>query len=266
MFASFDWEVHSVDATQYDGVYAALEQFRYGPRNGKPTAIICHGTKGHGALSDFLNKHKVTVPDAAARAGARAAGRAAARSRRRVQRVPSRRSAITRTATRCRTRCSRCARHDAPRRRPTRSPATLSLDAGRSGRSLTARAPPRDKRIRYDAALLPTLDRGEAVRRQRHRHRGDEGVRARSARRVDRFRPGDDQRPRSRRGGGRSAARAERRRRRSQHDGHRRGVRRARLPDVDQHVLPVLRLEGACGASRSAIRSGSRRWRRRTAG
>jgi transketolase len=64
VFASFDWQVHSVDATQYDGVYAALEQFRFGPRVGKPTAIICHGTKGHGALSDFLNKHKVTVPDA----------------------------------------------------------------------------------------------------------------------------------------------------------------------------------------------------------
>ena len=63
VFASFDWNVHSVDATQYDGVYAALEQFRFGPRSGKPTAIICHGTKGHGALSDFLNRHKVTVPD-----------------------------------------------------------------------------------------------------------------------------------------------------------------------------------------------------------
>src|SRR6185503_19946432 len=64
VFASFDWEVHSVDATQYEGVYGALEQFRYGPRNGKPTVIICHGMKGHGALSDFLNKHKVTVPEA----------------------------------------------------------------------------------------------------------------------------------------------------------------------------------------------------------
>lgn len=64
VFRSFNWEVHSVDATQYNGVYAALERFRFGPRNGKPTAIICHGTKGHGALSDFLNKHKVTVPDA----------------------------------------------------------------------------------------------------------------------------------------------------------------------------------------------------------
>ena len=62
VFASFNWRVHSVDATQYEGVYSALEQFRYGPRNGQPTAIICHGMKGHGALSDFLNKHKVTVP------------------------------------------------------------------------------------------------------------------------------------------------------------------------------------------------------------
>src|SRR5688572_27091028 len=64
VFASFGWQVHSVDATQYEGMYTALEAFRFGPRNGKPTAIVCHGTKGHGALSDFLNKHKVTVPDA----------------------------------------------------------------------------------------------------------------------------------------------------------------------------------------------------------
>jgi transketolase C-terminal domain/subunit len=64
VFASFGWLVHSVDATSYDGIYAALEAFRFGPRNGRPTAIICHGTKGYGALSDFLNKHKVTVPDA----------------------------------------------------------------------------------------------------------------------------------------------------------------------------------------------------------
>ena len=56
VFASFDWEVHSVDATQYEGVYAALEAFRYGRRNGKPTAIICHGMKGHGALSDTLDR------------------------------------------------------------------------------------------------------------------------------------------------------------------------------------------------------------------
>ena len=63
VFSSFGWQVDSVDATRYDGMYTALERFRSRPRNGKPTAIICHTTKGHGALSDFLNKHKVTVPE-----------------------------------------------------------------------------------------------------------------------------------------------------------------------------------------------------------
>ena len=87
VFASFDWAVHSVDATQYEGVYAALEAFRYGPRNGKPTAIICHGMKGHGALSDFLNKHKVTVPDALIEQELDAPDGAAPRSGGRVQRL-----------------------------------------------------------------------------------------------------------------------------------------------------------------------------------
>jgi len=64
VFTSFGWHAYSVDATQYDSVYTALERFRFAPRTGKPTAIICHSTKGFGALSDFLNKHKVTVPDA----------------------------------------------------------------------------------------------------------------------------------------------------------------------------------------------------------
>ena len=63
VFRSFGWQAHTVDATQYDGVVAALESFRFGPRNGMPTAIICNSTKGFGAFSDFLNKHKVTMPD-----------------------------------------------------------------------------------------------------------------------------------------------------------------------------------------------------------
>ena len=50
-----DGRSHSVDATQYDGVYAALDQFKYGPRNGKPTAIICHTTKG---LRRFFRFHE----------------------------------------------------------------------------------------------------------------------------------------------------------------------------------------------------------------
>src|SRR6185312_15075265 len=62
VFRAYGWEAVDVDATQYDGVLAALEQFRLGPRNGKPLAIVCKSTKGYGACSDFLNRHKVTTP------------------------------------------------------------------------------------------------------------------------------------------------------------------------------------------------------------
>src|SRR5690348_15895335 len=61
VFAAFGWNARDVDATDYDGVYSALQDFKFGARNGKPTAIICHSTKGYGGLSDFLNKHKVTT-------------------------------------------------------------------------------------------------------------------------------------------------------------------------------------------------------------
>jgi transketolase len=52
VFRSFGWDAVAVDATDYDGLYAALETFRYGPRNGRPTAIVCESTKGHGGFSD----------------------------------------------------------------------------------------------------------------------------------------------------------------------------------------------------------------------
>jgi len=64
VFRSFGWHAVDVDATQYDGILTALEDFRYGPRNGKPTAIICNTTKGYGGLSDFFNRHKVAAADA----------------------------------------------------------------------------------------------------------------------------------------------------------------------------------------------------------
>ena len=56
VFESFGWNVANVDATHYDGVFEALNGFRFGPRNGRPTAIICNSKKGFGAFSDFLNK------------------------------------------------------------------------------------------------------------------------------------------------------------------------------------------------------------------
>src|SRR5580692_5146214 len=63
VFQSFGWRTHSVDATQYGAVLAALQDFKYGPRNGQPTALICRTTKGHGGFSSFFNRHKVEVPE-----------------------------------------------------------------------------------------------------------------------------------------------------------------------------------------------------------
>jgi transketolase len=155
VFASFNWEVSSVDATQYDGVYTALERFRFGPRNGKPTAIICHTAKGHGALSDFLNKHKVTVPD-------RVLEQEMALQRDERQRRVDEVAALHRTL---------AGRPDgrqlldvlaelaaAMRLEPSSGPTgALSLSPV-VGPVLTTRVPPRDKRVRYEAASLPRLD------------------------------------------------------------------------------------------------------------
>ncbi|HET7216643.1 MAG TPA: transketolase C-terminal domain-containing protein [Vicinamibacterales bacterium] len=155
VFASFDWNVHGVDATQYDGVYGALEAFRFGPRNGKPTAIICHGTKGHGALSDFLNKHKVTVPDPLIDQEIRL--QTAQRQDRvdefnkfydgltDLQDGEELRAALVEAA--------RQMRLDVTRH----SSGGLALEQI-IGPVLTVRAPKRDKRVDYDPALLPRID------------------------------------------------------------------------------------------------------------
>jgi len=60
-FESFGWRVLEVDATQYHTVYGALQEFKYGIRDGRPTVIICKSTKGHGGFSDYMNNHKVSI-------------------------------------------------------------------------------------------------------------------------------------------------------------------------------------------------------------
>ena len=64
VFRSYGWNTFNVDAMEYDSIFSALQSFRYGVRNGRPTVILCNSKKGFGAFSDFLNKHKVTVPEA----------------------------------------------------------------------------------------------------------------------------------------------------------------------------------------------------------
>jgi transketolase len=154
VFASFNWEVHSVDATQYDGVYRALERFRFGTRNGKPTAIICHGMKGYGALSDFLNKHKVTVPDAVIE--------------QEITLQTARRRDREEEFSRFHATLGEMGGGEAVQEALIAAAEEMRLDVRKSsgqltltpviGPVVTRRAPPRDKMITYDAARLPRID------------------------------------------------------------------------------------------------------------
>src|SRR5262245_17952606 len=143
VFESFGWNAHRVDATQYDGIFSALEEFRYGPRNGKPTAIICHATKGHGALSDFMNRHKVTIADALMEQ------ELALQAEQRRDRVEEYRRFFAAQEGRIQETLSGIAsgmRLEGPNLTLVIGPVALGHVA------------PRNKMIRYDAALLPRID------------------------------------------------------------------------------------------------------------
>ena len=155
VFRSFGWEVSVVDATGYDGVFAALETFRYGPRNGRPTAIICESIKGYGGFSEFLNRHKVTVPDAliAQELRLQALDRQA-----RVEDLARHLESLEGTSEGER---ARDLLLDAAR--------GMHLEVRRSaggglsfqavvGPTVTRRAAPRDKKVEYNTADLPVID------------------------------------------------------------------------------------------------------------
>jgi len=157
VFRSFGWEAHNVDATQYDAVYRALERFRYGPRAGKPTAVICQGSKGFGGFSAFLNSHKVTISDDLMRQ------ELALQSERRQARIEAFASFYQ----------SLGLNSEGEQTQEMLLELARAMHLGivtgadrlavshEPGPVLTRRAPPRDKRIRYDAALLPRYDKGK---------------------------------------------------------------------------------------------------------
>lgn len=155
VFRSFGWVAHNVDATQYDGVVAALESFRFGARNGKPTAIICNTTKGYGAFSDFMNKHKVTTSEALI------VQELALQNNQRSGRVEEFHHYVDRLSQADQGESIRGMLFEAARQMH------LEIDESRSKRCtlaavvgpvLTKRVPRRDKRIQYDADRLPKLD------------------------------------------------------------------------------------------------------------
>ena len=152
VFRAFDWEVHGVDATSYDGVFTALERFRFGPRNGQPTAIVCHSTKGYGALSDFMNRHKVVIPDALIEQELEL--QAELRAARVADFVEFFRQLDFNTDETVRDNLREAARR-----------MHLRIDGSAVeqliGPVVTKRAKPRNKQIRYDSAQLPRIDQAK---------------------------------------------------------------------------------------------------------
>jgi transketolase len=152
VFQSFGWQAFTIDATQFDGVYTALENFRYGPRNGKPTAIICKSTKGQGAFSDFLNKHKVTMSDALVDQ------EVASQQHLRKQRVEDLRGLLERDGSE---EIAQEVFELAARMHLSPASGFLGELPSVEGPVLTKRAPVRAKAIAYDAAQLPKIEKGK---------------------------------------------------------------------------------------------------------
>ncbi len=153
MFESFGWRAFDIDGTQYGPVQDALEVFRYGQRDGRPTAIICNTRKGWGGFSSFMVGHKVELPDAL--------------TRQEISLQQERRRA--RAA--CFLQLFAAAEAPEVRRRLLAQAAAMRLEVDVAGgeiqpaaaRVLTRRATARDKRVRYEESDLPSLEIGQEI-------------------------------------------------------------------------------------------------------
>jgi len=153
--ASFGWKVFDLDGRQYGPIVEALWQFKYGPRDGRPTAIISHTTKGWGSFSSFMVGHKVEIPDPLAEQEIEAQRRL--RDQRSAEFLQFwtalRESSEAKEAQREIAAFAEAMNFELPR--GTGESAEI---VARSQPPRTRRAAVRDKRIRYDPAQLPVLD------------------------------------------------------------------------------------------------------------
>jgi transketolase len=154
VFRTYGWGAIDVDATQYDGVLAALQHFRLGPRDGRPLAIICRTTKGYGALSDFFNRHKVTTSNALI------AQEIELQRERRNKRVSEAAAFLAELADGSATASVYKQLLEAARGMHLEfvSSGIDSEVRSKLGPVLTSRVPERDKRIRYNPEHLPKID------------------------------------------------------------------------------------------------------------
>jgi transketolase len=153
-FGSFGWRVFNVDGTDYGQVLDAVRTFKYGPRDGRATLIICRTRKGWGGFSSFMTGHKVTIPDELT------AQEIAHQERRRANRVRDFLRFFNNLG------------EIALREQMTAMAEDMNLDITPKGRAAstvkpvvvgvqTKQVPPRDKKIAYDVRQLPTIDKSK---------------------------------------------------------------------------------------------------------
>ncbi len=151
MLESFGWRVLDIDGTQYDPVLGALEAFRNGGRDGRPTAIVCNSRKGWGGFSSFMVGHKIELPDAlAGQEISLQQERRKARAGLFIQHMAHLDNAETRS--RLLTRAAAMRLEVDERAGEVRSVAMHVL---------TRKAGARDKRVPYDESSLPKLEVGQ---------------------------------------------------------------------------------------------------------
>ena len=155
-FKSFGWRVVNVDATQYAPVLEALRAFKFSSRDGRPTAIICRTRKGFGGFSNVLSGHKIEIPDSLTE---QEIGLQKIRREERVSEFLEFFENLDSRGTQGTVRKSLMAMAQgmnlkiglSPRRRREVQPMIAS--------ARTRKAPVRNKKIDYDPARLPKLDK-----------------------------------------------------------------------------------------------------------
>ncbi len=148
-FASFGWKTASVDSSDYGSILQALDEFKRGPRNGKPTAIICRTKKGFGGFSSFCVSHKGEIsPELAAQ-------ELGFQEKRKTLRLERYREILSSLGPEEAGLLAERGKSMGIRAEPV---SASPREGGEGGGSRVKKAPPRDKRVPYDPGRLPKLD------------------------------------------------------------------------------------------------------------
>ena len=158
VFSAFGWRVQSVDATQYDGVFTALQGFKYGDRNGRPTVIICRTRKGYGGFTSLLNAHKATIADDVME---KELGLQEEQRRNRVNAFAGFFEGLGRQPQGAQIQQALLEKARRMHIRVTGESSERFAVTPIVGPVLTQRAPRRDKKIRYNANNLPRIDKAK---------------------------------------------------------------------------------------------------------